>query len=608
MLRFIATTAGMATVAATAEAPYRPPAPRNNNYGGNNRPNGYGYRPEPVSFPKPFTIIDPTYYSKVLSRYQTCLNTKCEVLPNAYSQSVKDSIATVGAYTSCVTACAAAEMLESAEDFRDLIGSVIEIGHDQLRQARQYLSGQGDFDVIANRVRIGDSCCLPQDYFASWERIMIPVRTQLAAYEPPAPEPEAYRPYADSEPYNRYDDSNDDYRRDYRGRNLAAEGNPTDNTDPIGAPVVADYMMSAASYLNRCADGKTTVPWLKTIECEQSVVDYLHFLQRNLGDLILTPECLSKAPDGACSEDSAPHNPRAVPFPNDVCVAYQAEIDGKIRQLTEPLLKPVAAQSTYYNDPCPPDALPKLLGQDDSTETIIHYYRVAQRDLKYWTVQTGLPSLQKKEGPFTICEYNDGLVNPAPAHGFFAWRPVPGYSKDEIDASRICPTNGLMEYCNVDQYASFLQTQLFDHTKCDVTELRQQDTDFASSYQTIACLYKIFTLKCDCMEAVLSCYAHANKFSTALSKTLGQAASILCGFILCQRPSVYSLFGEEYAIDHALIMKELLSAGGLMNMSSATPALVVFVSFGIGMIALVAAKKMKSSQTVKVEDGYSNLI
>jgi len=366
----------------------------------------------------------------------------------------------------------------------------------------------------------------------------------------------------------------------------------------------ANYMMSAASYLKRCAGTPSTVPWLKDIACDQSITDYLQFLQRNLGDLILTPECYARAPDGACSKDSA-HNPRAVPFPSDVCVAYQAIVDGKTRQLTEPLLKPLVPQVSAYSDPCPPDTLPKTASQTDAT--IIKYYRVAQRDLKFWSVQTGLPSLQSKQGTTTTCTYGNGLVNPAPAQGFFAWRPNPTFTQDEIDAARICPTDGLMEYCNVDQYASFLQTQLFDHTKCDITELRQQDTDYASSYQTIACLYKIFTLKCDCMEAVLSCYALSNKFSTALSKTIGQAASILCGFILCQRPSVYSLFGEEYAIDHALIMQELLSAGGLMNLTSATPALVVFVSFGIGMIALVAAKKLKT-QTVKVEDGYSNLI
>jgi len=624
MMRFVAATAGV--VAATADVNAPPSYPQQGypqqgyqGYG------GYGYRQPKVTFAEPYPIIDPNYYSQVLTRYQTCLSTKCAALPSAYSaSSVNDCISTVASYTSCVTACAAAEMLETAEDFRDLIGTVIEVGHDQLRTARQYLSGQGDFDVIANRVRIGESCCLPQDYFARWERIMIPVKTKLDPYTPPRPKyPSNYgnqygEQYGD-DGYGQYGRVLEDEKSSTEDENSTEYDDDEDNSVEArripGRPRAAEYMMSAPAYLTHCSTSNektlkaeaASIPWLQGIHCDPKVTQYLHFLQRNVGDLILTPECNSRAPDDACCP-SAQNNPRATEFPSDVCVAYSAQVDGKTRQLTEPLLKPVVASNSYANS-CPPDYIPGDK-YDDKHDTIISYYRVAQRDLKYWTVTSGLPSDSSTKSYHTKCEYNGGLVAEKPTeNGFFAWRQAP-VTDEEIDAARICPTDGLLEYCNIDQYASFLQTQLFDHSKCDISELRVLKDDVPASYQTVACLYKIFTLKCDCMEAVLNCYSHANKYSDALSKTIGHAASILCGFILCQRPNIYSLFGEEYAIEHSQLMRELLASTGLMGASGITPAMTVLVSFGLGMIALFATKKAvgMKSQTVKVEDGYSNLI
>ncbi|KAF0687956.1 hypothetical protein As57867_020271, partial [Aphanomyces stellatus] len=177
-----------------------------------------------------------------------------------------------------------------------------------------------------------------------------------------------------------------------------------------------------------------------------------------------------------------------------------------------------------------------------------------------------------------------------------------------IEAAKKCPTDGLFEYTSLDQYASWLQTQLFDHSRCDIAALRYQHTDYPASYQTVACLYKIFTLKCNCMEAVLSCYSHTSKFDNALAKTIGTAASTLCGFILCQQPNIYSLFGEQYAIDHAILIKEFLQESGLMT-ADATPALTMLVAFGLGMVAFVVAKKATDSKKqVKMESGYQNLI
>ncbi|KDO31186.1 hypothetical protein SPRG_19529, partial [Saprolegnia parasitica CBS 223.65] len=143
-------------------------------------PKGKGYNRKTVSFPPAYAIIDPDYYSTIFTGYQNCVAAKCDVLPSDYSATgINDRISTIAGYTSCVTACAAGQALETVEDFRTLLESVIEIGNDQLRQARVYLSGLGELDVIGERVHIGESCCLPNSHFASWERIMIPVKTKL---------------------------------------------------------------------------------------------------------------------------------------------------------------------------------------------------------------------------------------------------------------------------------------------------------------------------------------------------------------------------------------------------------------------------------------------
>ncbi|OQR90498.1 hypothetical protein ACHHYP_05465, partial [Achlya hypogyna] len=209
------------------------------------------------------------------------------------------------------------------------------------------------------------------------------------------------------------------------------------------------------------------------------------------------------------------------------------------------------------------------------------------------------------------CEYNAGLVDSNfDFNKFFTATLTTAEASEWTEAARLCPTDGLFEYCNVDQYASFLEYQLFDHANCDIADLRLQHTDYPSSYQTIACLYKIFSLKCDCMEAVLACYSTTAHFGSALSKVIGQAASILCGFILCQRPNIYSLFGDEYAIDKASIMRQLLASTGILSAGDVSPAAVVFVSFGLGMVALVATKKVAALQrkTVDAEDGYHTLL
>ncbi|EQC33250.1 hypothetical protein SDRG_09233 [Saprolegnia diclina VS20] len=575
-------------------------------YGGDNYApqgkGGYGYGRKAITFPPAYAIIDPNYYNSIFTGYQNCVATKCDVLPSDYSATgINDCISTIAGYTSCVTACAAGQALETVEDFRTLLESVIEIGNDQLRQARVYLSGLGDLDVIGERVHIGESCCLPNSYFASWERIMIPVATKLKKAD--ADQGNSYNPRYPAPPV----------------------ANPDDETTP--------YMMSAADYISFCtsADSGTKFEWLdkKVICADTTKATYLQALQRNLGHLILAPSCVTDAPDGACCDDAHP-NPRATPFRGDVCVATTYEANGKTKTLTTPLIKPTAVskkQGRRY-DPCPCDEIDEGTG-DNKTPKRIRYDFVSGRDLLYYTVTGGLPSDYVEagvDGPST-CTYNVGLATPT-IDGFFkdiAPITVPLFlASDEggeelgisitdgaIKAVRYCPTDGLLEYCNVDQYASFLEYQLFDHANCDIADLRTQHTDYSSSYQTIACLYKIFSLKCDCMEAVLSCYSVSSHYASSLSKVIGQAASILCGFVLCQRPNVYSLFGDEYAIDRASLMRQLLTSAGIFSAGSLSPAAAVLLSFGLGMVALVVAKKVaaaKKAKTVDIDEGYHTLL
>ncbi|OQR91433.1 hypothetical protein ACHHYP_04697 [Achlya hypogyna] len=594
-------------------------------YGGGKPAKYGGYSRNTVTFPPAYAIIDPNYYSSIFSGYQTCLSTKCGVLPSAYSATgVNDCISTIAAYTSCVTACAGAQAFETVEDFRTLLEEVIVIGNDQLRAARQYLSGLGDLDVIGERVHIGESCCLPNSYFAGWDRILVPVKTKLKASDPD--DADYYGGYHQGRPRGQQyrqpaipaqellNDGDPDYSEEY-GTDEETESEITKTVTVTGGNGVVSYMISASEYLNFCLGGEDCkIDWLDTNDaCNAKTTEYLQFIQRNLGHLILAPSCEDTAPDGACCTSKQP-NPRAVRFTTDVCVATTYSAHGKTKTFSTPLIKP-AVQS--YHDPCPCDTIEVSGGSEpykQATHTTVTYELVNRKDLLYYTVATGLPSKAIKDlntDEVISCEYNAGLVDSNfDFNKFFTATLSADESNDWTAAARLCPTDGLLEYCNVDQYASFLEYQLFDHASCDIADLRLQHTDYPSSYQTIACLYKIFSLKCDCMEAVLACYSTTAHFGSALSKVIGQAASILCGFILCQRPNIYSLFGDEYAIDKASIMRQLLASTGILSAGDVSPAVAVFVSFGLGMVALVATKKIVALQRkpVEAEGGYENLI
>lgn len=546
-------------------------------YGHEQQGGQYGYQ-RPHKFHKPGPLIDPNYYKTILSTFKGCKAHKCDKLGRGYSYDIKESISTLGAYTSCITACAADEAFRAIQDLKSGLAKINDIGFAQLVLARKYLSGQGDYDVLEKCTRIDGSCCLPEDYFTAWERIMIPVEVTGV---------------------------NDNHH-------------VTVNAETPETSETVTRMVSVDTYLKKCTadDSGLYVEWLDRLRfnCDTNTARYLELMQRNIGHLVLAPKCVNLAPDGSCNEVKN-SNPRAEEFSDDMCVARHCAINGKTQPIEIPIVKPVI-ETRYWKDSCPSEQTTYVGAGDSADEIEIKYERIPSAHLKYFTITTGLPKtvtpvvldqvvVNNDVASLDTCEYTQGI---AAADTFEAVT----FDEAAIAAAKVCPYTGLFEFCNMQQYATYLQKQLFDNDNCQVVDMRDVHTDQPQYYGTLACLYKITSLKCDCMQAVLNCYEREFHFTKALSKTIGKAASILCGFLLCQRPSVYSLFGGQGAIEKARIMRELMSQVGLSvpTMASMPPATFAFLSFGLGMVAFVTTKYIakKSKKPVSVEDGYRNLI
>jgi len=536
----------------------------------------------PHTFKKPGPLTDPKYYKTILATFKGCKIQKCDKLGRKYSKDIKEAIATLGEYTSCITACAADEAFRAVQDAKSGLAKINDIGFAQLVLARKYLSGEGDYDVIEKRTRIDDSCCLPEDYFTPWERIMIPVEVTGA---------------------------NDDFE-------------VTVNEETPKKTKSVTRMVSVDTYLKKCTAKETvgglSVEWLDRLRfnCNVNTVRYLELMQRNIGHLILAPKCVNLAPDGSCNEDKTP-NPRAESFSDDMCVARHCAISGKTQPIEVPIVKPVI-KTKYWKDSCPSEKTVSSKSGGSGEEVELTFERVPSGHLKYFTITTGLPKLvtpvdvkkavlKKDTSALDTCTYTQGFS--ASTNGVFT---AVTFDEAAIKAAKQCPSTGLFEFCNMQQYATYLQKQLFDNDNCQVEDMRDALIDHPEYYETLSCMYKITSLKCDCMQAVLNCYEREFHFTKALSKTIGKAASILCGFLLCQRPSVYHLFGGQGAIEKARIMRELMSQVGLSvpTMASTPPATFAFLSFGVGMVAFVTTKYIakKAKKSVAVQDGYRNLI
>jgi len=521
----------------------------------------HGYKFPPVQ-----SIVDPQYYTSILNDFEACVSHKCQwISGESYGQNISQSLQVVGRYTSCVTECSAFQAVRAVRDFKNLVAALFDMSAFKLTAVRKYLSDSEHFDVIGNRTRIYDSCCLPKDRFVAWDRLFIPVQMSIVG---------------------------------------------DDETEKS-----LTRMISVADYLRVCASSEpVTDGWLKNykVYCDNSWVVYLEALQRNIGTLVLAPSCDRDFLDGNCCS-SADKNPRAARFPKDVCVAYECIENGKPGKVNIPLIRELTGSD------CEDDNI----SNGRSKKVIIKYRRVPRDVLKYYTVTTGLPSTvtagdyysaihDMDKTKLSHCQYNQGLAVVSPGGGFFSEVPAP--SAAVVDATLKCPNAGRFEYCNVQQYAGHLEKQLFDVSKCNINDFAHSDyKDAAGAQFTLACQYRVLSLKCDCMEAVLNCYNSEYQFTTSLGKILGKAASIMCGFILCQKPKVFSLFGEMESIDKAQIMRQILLQAGAMvpDNSSVPPATIAFLTFGLGMVAFVVVKAVVKNfrrKTIDNEDGYRNLI
>lgn len=523
-------------------------------------PQGGYYR---KTFPPAHPLIDAKFYQGVLIGFQQCVEHKCDKLSHDYSTTASDSVKAVGAYTACVTSCTASEMMRVISDFKALVGKLFDIGSAHLNEAHRYLAGKGDYDVLESNTRIEDSCCLPDEYFVAWDELLFGAEIKFHADE-------------DSE---------------YKLR-----------------------MITVKSYFDYCLqDPATSKHYLDrfSINCDKNWAKYFRSMQQNIGHLVLAPKCKNLAPEGACTKDRD-SNPQAEEFGEDMCVAYECTQKGIKRRLDHAILKyPVKAFN--YEASCVDD-------KDANSEVVVKYRRVPRHALTYYPLLSGLPSAftnSPSTDPETgitadKCTYDLGLFAEGGEDGRLEQAVAPTFSN--IHALYSCPSSGRFEYCNVKQWVNWLQEQLFDFGGCPIVDMADTDApaDSPYAYYTLACLFRVVSLKCDCMEAVLNCYESEYEFSSELGKTLGKAASVLCGFILCQKPKVYSLLGGEQAISRANIMRHVLMQASVLSpeVTAFPPATFAFLSFGLGMVCVFVLTKAgkKAKRAVGVDDGYRNLI
>jgi hypothetical protein len=528
------------------------------------------YHYQHVSFPKPDPIINPMYYADILSKFSGCKAHKCSSNVT-FTDNISDSIAQLGEYTSCVTGCAAEQMYDSIKDYKKTLGKAFEIGSARLIQAREYLSGEGEYDVLGQATRIGESCCLPTDYFIEWKKILIAVEI---------------------------------FTKDSDDKIYVKESKMT-----VSENSQIPRMISVVTYLDLCTDPGTEVDadiWTDILEvnCNFKWVKYLQLLQHNIGHLIMAPKTNLLAPKGSCDTliRQTSDNPRAEAFLHDVCIAIKCNKNGVESTLDVPIIKPTI-DTRYTHEGCPSD-LVKNTAKDVLLEIV--YDRAYKNHVDYYTVTDGLPSEIQSDSK---CQLKRGLAAKPENEDFFTTDSEP--SQHNMEAAKNCPYGGLLEFCNMKQYATFLQRQLFDVDTCQIVDMRDLSSDNTARLSTLACLYKTVSMKCDCMEAVLSCYEHQFNFKDAMAGTIGKAASILCGFILCLRPKVYTLFGGQHAIEQSNIMRGLLNQVGLSvpSVSQMPPASFAFLAFGIGMVAFVATKVVsKKTRTVNHNEGYTQFI
>jgi hypothetical protein len=585
--------------------------PSGNYYQGDQYGNQYYGPPTPL-FPTPKSLLDREYYKDLLTQFQGCKAHKCAKSPELYSEDISESIAILGEYTSCVTGCAAEQLFKAVSYYKHSLDRVFEVGSHKLAKVRDYLAmrdTEDEYDVIGNAAKIDESCCLPREYFVPWDNIVIPVKLVKA-------------------------DNNGEYKIE--------ELTDLQNTQTDLGVDALERMVPVSMYIDLCTDAaeETAHPWNEYLKivCSSRWVEYFELLQHNIGHLIMAPHPEKPAPTCNKQNEAEYKNPRAEAFINDLCVAVECVTQGEVGEIVTKLPIPIIKKTVYaqdLRDSCPVDKVVDTSTNDLGTVLFtVRYSRVPYQYLTYYTVTDGLPSLLHtkndvssiitKQADFNNvdffsniveyeCKFDLALAEKVSSTHFYK-APTDDMKKitlNAIQAAKVCPFGGLFEYCNMQQYATYLQKQLFDESECQTSQMTEAPTESPATLTTLACLYKTISLKCDCMEAVLNCYEHKHQFKNAMSETIGKAASVLCGFILCLRPKVYALFGGQHAIEQANIMRELLTQVGLSVPSGASmpPATFAFLAFGIGMIAFVATKMVsKKTRSLAQNEGYVHLI
>ena len=521
-----------------------------------------GYRRvQPLRFLQPPPLLDPKYPMKILGSYHRCRRDRCGRMKVDYKPDIQETIAGLGQYTSCIITCASIEMLNGLQYIRRTVEDTILIAAERLETARSYVAGDDEeYDVIGNRTRIEGSCCLPSKKFASWDQILMAVHVN---------------------------------------------GNDF------------DHMVQVDTYLRKCASAGDydEERWdvLYPFECDPNWAAYLLQIRQNIGGLILKPFEETGVRDSLCNP-RRDKNPQAEPFNHDVCIAAEIVVDGSHARVKTPLIKPVLQNTSYYES-CPPDVRNIISPYEELPEPqmeVIYYDRVPAGKLKYYTVVTGFPSAVALPSGLELqfCQYTQGLASYTPDGS--AFQAVPAPDSAASTAVQQCPEEGRFEYCSMEQYVNYLETQLFSTATCSAEDL-QNAAVFSDSESTLVCMHSMLSMKLACMEAVSQCYAANSNFTDPIGQSFGQTSSILCGYILCQKPTIYSLFGGENGVQHALIMRQLLENVGLsttVDFHAAPPALIGLALFVVGAACTILFQLVHQGRHLHVQtsDGSIPLI
>ncbi|OQR86338.1 hypothetical protein ACHHYP_10652 [Achlya hypogyna] len=582
-----------------------------------------GISQRPIKFQPPFKAINPNQYANIYDSFKSCV-ASCtqETSYAAHNNDAWTAFNSIGGYTACATTCVANEALNTLSYFKSTYALIYDVYAKQLELTKKYLAGGEEFDLIGNRTHIDYSCCLPNEYFVPWDQVSVEV---FAYFEP-------------------------------RDRSFVAATQTNNNGISVN--------VRAEKYLSYCAQTKDGADPPNSFDfnylndatgtgglrlyCDEGLYHYLSILKRNIGHEIVHPDYAKQIPNGACTKRtncnvSLKPNPTGKCFDGTYCVVekthivnatgYEIDSDDRYSYLTDLIV--TAPNAAGRCDPI------KLLW--DASESYwleLNFLKVSGGDLDLFKV-SGLPRFQPT-GLDAGCLLT-GTLGTKDSFSFdnagvpLPWNAIDWYCAeyyqwiDYFDANGKKYENGGVEYCSAQHYANHLTKELFDYTECplfdvkvgqaldsnfDVQPGNHEDSlatlygaiDFTPGY-SIACLYRIVSLKCDCMRAVVNCYENENQYTSALGQTLGRASSILCGFILCQQPTIYRLFADADGLRHTVIMKEILLQTNLLDATSnASAAAIAFVAFGLGMIAFVATKQVSGYSKSTMEDGYRNLI